>query len=179
MNQESKGKIKEGNKEEKEAKGAWSSLDFSRGLFSPTSHLIRKLQPKFQEIWGIFGDFGNFCVKNRLFLYMHCAPCAALRIGSSKLQMACSLDLSWEIMNFGSWKRNLGELWVPKRSKNMQKMTSLPLFWHTGSSFGRIHFWRGKWTPIWKIPLGLDSRQVGLSNKPTWAQFGWREVPQR
>ena len=118
-------------------------------------------------------------------LYVHrafslCAAHLVRRIGlrGPNDKWLAVLDLSWEIMNFGAWTRNLGKVWVPKRSKNMQNMTSLPLFWHTGSSLGRMHFWRGKWTPNWKIPLALEIRQERLSNKTTWAQFGLRQVPQ-
>ena len=51
-------------------------------------------------------------------------------------------------------------------------MPSLPLFEPTGRSVGRTDFWRGKWTPNSKIPLVLESRQIGLSIKPTWSKFG-------
>lgn len=67
MDKKSKGKFEEGSQETKEAKGARSSSDFGRGLFSSSSHLTRKLQPKFQEIWGIFCHFGIFLLKNRFF----------------------------------------------------------------------------------------------------------------
>lgn len=62
--------------------------------------------------------------------------------------------------------------WASKRVKNTSKMLTLPLFGHTGSSFGRTDFWRGKWTPNSKIPLVLEIRQIDISNKPTWRKFG-------
>lgn len=62
--------------------------------------------------------------------------------------------------------------------KNTQKMTSLPLFWHTGSSLGRMKIWRGKWAPNSEIPVGLEIRQDRISNKHTWAHFGLLQVPQ-
>ena len=62
--------------------------------------------------------------------------------------------------------------------KNTQKRTSLPLFWHTGSSLGRMKIWRGKWAPNSKIPVGLESRQDRFSKNPTWAHFGHSQVSQ-
>ena len=76
------------------------------------------------------------------------------------------------------WPRNLGRFWALKEVKNTQKMTSLPIFWHTGSSIGRMNIWTGKWAPNSKIPLGLESRQDRFSRKHTWAHFGLLQVPQ-
>ena len=53
---------------------------------------------------------------------------------------------------------------LPKGSKT-QKMTFLPPFAPTGSSVGRLDFGRGKWMPNPEIPLGLESRQAGISNE--------------
>jgi len=36
----------------------------------------------------------------------------------------------------------------------------------------------GKIHPNLEIPLGLETKKVGLSNKLSWAQFGILEVPQ-
>jgi len=47
---------------------------------------MKKLQPKFQEIWGIFGILTNFGTKNRFFLLMRRATWHAIFLGSSKLQ---------------------------------------------------------------------------------------------
>ena len=57
-------------------------------------------------------------------------------------------------------------------------MTFLPLFGHTGSSVGKNHFWRRTWKQNSKIQLGLESRQVELSNELSYAQFGLREGTQ-
>jgi len=40
-----------------------------------------------------------------------------------------------------------GQVLGLQRAKNTQKVPSLPLFCHIGSSLGKINFWRGKWTP--------------------------------
>ena len=52
------------------------------------------------------------------------------------------------------WPRNFDRFWALKKVNNTQRMTLLPLFWHTASSVGRTQFWRGKWRPNSKIPLG-------------------------
>ena len=57
-------------------------------------------------------------------------------------------------------------------------MTSLPPFAPIGSSLGRVKFWRGKLHRNPEIQLGLETRQEGISNKLSWAQFGFQEVPQ-
>ena len=75
-------------------------------------------------------------------------------------------------------KKKFGHDLSLEEVKNTQKMTSLPLFWHTGSSLGRMKIWRGKWAPNSEIPLGLEIRQAKISNKHTWAQFGFLQVPQ-
>ena len=69
--------------------------------------------------------------------------------------------------------QDLGLLKVKKHPK----MASLPHFWHTQSSLGRMKIWRGKWAPNWEIPVGLESRQDKLSNKPIWAHFGHLQCP--
>jgi len=45
---------------------------------------------------------------------------------------------------------------------------SAPNFAHKKQSW-EIEVLDGKWAPNSEIPLGLESRQVGLSNKHTWA----------
>ena len=65
-----------------------------------------------------------------------------------------------------------------QKVKKHPKMASLPLFWHRGSSLGRIKIWRGKWAPNSKIPVEIESRQDTLSNKSTWAHFWHLKVPQ-
>jgi len=67
MNKESKGKIEEGNKEEKDAKGELSPSDIGQSHFSPEWKFMEKLQTKFQEIWGIFGILTNFGSKKQSF----------------------------------------------------------------------------------------------------------------
>ena len=68
--------------------------------------------------------------------------------------------------------RNGWEFWTsfrsPKGKKNTQKVPSMPLFCHTGSSLGRFHFWRRKWTPNPKFKLfqKLDSPRF-LTSYPT------------
>ena len=48
-----------------------------------------------------------------------------------------------------------------------------------GSSVGRFDFLQGKWAPNWEMPLGLDSRHPGISNKISWAWFSLHEVLQK
>jgi len=45
---------------------------------------MKKLQPKFQEIWGSFGIFGNFCAKDKVFFPVRRATWHMLMLGSSK-----------------------------------------------------------------------------------------------
>ena len=71
--------------------------------------------------------------------------------------------------------RYFDKFWVARKVKNTLKMTFLPLFGHTGSSVGKTHFWRGKWKPNSELPLGLEIRQVDISNELSCAQFGHRE----
>ena len=139
---------------------------------------MKKLQPKFQEIWGIFGILANFCTKNRVFLSLRRATWRALMIGSSKWKKVYIFGFFKKNHDFWCMAKKFGQVLSPQEVKNTQKMTSLPLFCHTGSNPGRLKFWRGKWHPNLEITLGLESRQAGLSNKHTWAQFGLQEVPQ-
>ena len=62
--------------------------------------------------------------------------------------------------------------------KKHPKMASLSLFGHTESSLGRMKFWRGNWASNSEILVGLESRQVKIYNKPTWAHFWHMQVPQ-
>lgn len=85
------------------------------------------------------------------------------------------MDSSCKIMNTQKWLESFVKFWAFKRVKTMSKMPSLPLFVHKGSSVGRTHFSRGKWTPNLEIPLVPESRQTGLSNKPNWRNFfAWK-----
>ena len=61
--------------------------------------------------------------------------------------------------------------WASRRVKNTLKMTFLPLFGHTGSSVGKNHFWWVKWKPNLDITLGLERRQVDISNELSCTQF--------
>ena len=139
---------------------------------------MKKLQPKFQEIWGIFGIWENFCAKDMLFLPVRHTTWRALFIGSSKWKKVYIFVFFIKIHDCWCMTKKFGQVLCPQEVKNTQKMTSLPLFWHTESSLGRLKFWRGKWHPNLKIILGLESIQAYLSKKHTWAQFGLREVPQ-
>ena len=139
---------------------------------------MKKLQPKFQEIWGIFGILTNFGTKNRVFLPVRRATLYALLIGNSKSQKVYIFGFFMKTHDCWCMAKTFGQVLSPQEVKNTQKMTSLPLFWHTGRSLERMKIWRGKWAPNLEIPLGLESRQARLSNKHTWSQFGLRKVPQ-
>ena len=127
-NQEFEGEIEEGNQEAKEAKGAQSTSDIGRSLIGLAYHFIRKLQPKFQEIWGNFGHMENFGSQHGFFLHVRYATGATLRIGSSKSQMAYILGFSMK--NHACWcmEKKFGQVLSPHEVKNTKKMTSLPLF---------------------------------------------------
>ena len=71
--------------------------------------------------------------------------------------------------------KKFGQALSPQEVKNTQKMTSLPLFWHTGSSLGRLQFWRGKWHPNWKFSLGLESRQAGFPTSTLGLNLDFRK----
>jgi len=92
--------------------------------------------------------------------------------------MVCIFGFIMENHDYWYLDKKFGHVLSPYEVKNTLKMTSLPLISHTESSLGRLKFWRGKWEPNSEIPLGLESRQVGISNKHTWAQFGLYRVPQ-
>ena len=177
-NKEFEGKPKEGIKKEKEEKRAWSTSDIGLSLFGPVWHLIEKPQLKFQEVWIIFGILANFCAKNRVFLPVRRATSTALRIASSKSQMVCIFGFNMKNHNHWCLDKEFGHDLSLQEVKNTEKMTSLPLFWHTGSSLRRMKIWRGKWAPNSEIPLGLASRQARLSKKHTWSHFGLLQVPQ-
>ena len=139
---------------------------------------MKKLQPKFQEIWGIFGIFAKFCTKNRGFLSVRRTTWRALMIGGSKCKKLYIFGFFMKNHDFWCMAKKFGQVLSPQEVKKTQKMTSLPLISHTGSSLKRLKFWMGEREPDLEIPLGLESRQAGLSKKHTWAQFGLREVPQ-
>jgi len=73
------------------------------------------------------------------------------------------------------------EVWASFESSGGQKHPksdlSAPILTHRKQSW-EIAVWRGKWAPNLEISLRLESRQVGISNKHTWAQFGFQKVPQ-
>ncbi len=119
-----------------------------------------------------------FWSKHRIFLPVRRATGTALRIGSSKLEMACIFGFSMQNHDYWCLENKFGHDLSLQEAKNTQKMASLPLFWHTGRSLGRMKIWRGKWAPNTKIPLGLEIRQARPSNKHTWGHFGLRKVPQ-
>ena len=87
------------------------------------------------------------------------------------------LDFSSKFMHAYPLPKDFDKFLVSLRVKNTLKMAFLPLFGHTGSSVGRFDFWRGTWKPNSEIPLGLESRQVYISNELSCTQFGLREGP--
>ena len=46
---------------------------------------------------------------------------------------------------------------------------------HILTSLGRFDFWQGKWTPNWKIPVGLESIVNNISNVLSCTQFWHRK----
>jgi len=70
--------------------------------------LIRKLQPKFQEIWGIFGIFGNFCAKKGIFSLCAAPRGARLQWEAPNAKKFIVLDFPWKITTVGAWPRILG-----------------------------------------------------------------------
>ena len=120
----------------------------------------------------------NFWSQHRFFLPMHRTTGVALRIGSYEWKMACIFGFNMQNHDYWCLDKKFGHDLCLQEVKNTQKMTSLPLFWHTESSLGRMNIWRAKWAPNSEIPLGLESRQDRLSNKHTWAYFGLLQVPQ-
>jgi len=79
-------------------------------------------------------------------------------------------------MHAQKWLRNFDKFWTSKRAKNTQKVSSLPLFFHIGSHFGRFHFWRGKWTPNQKIQVVPEIRLTKISNELFCTYFGLWEA---
>ena len=134
---------------------------------------------KFRKFGAILVNFEFFFAKNRFLPSTCSAPRTTLNMGRS---------ISQKIYIFGFFMTNYtcsataktfhGDL-SPQKVKKQEKNDLFPLFGHTGSSLGRLHFWRGKWPPNWEIPLGLESRHPDLSNKPTCASFECHEVPQK
>jgi len=76
----------------------------------------------------------------------------------------------------------MSSIWGWGRHSKVDCNNTLPwgsLIWHILTSLGRFDFWQGKWTPNWKIPVGLESRLKELSNKPTISSFWHLKVPQK
>lgn len=77
----------------------------------------------------------------------------------------------------------LGEAWFwdlsLQKLKIHQKNDFLPTFWVAESDLGRIDFWGVKSTPNPDIPLGMESRQIKLSNEPSCTWFGPVEPTQK
>ena len=92
--------------------------------------------------------------------------------------MSCIFGFSMENHNYWCSAKKFWQGMSLQKVKKHPKMASLPLFWHTESSLGRMKIWRGKWAPNSKIPVGLESIQDRLSKKPTWAHFGHLKVTQ-
>lgn len=136
-------------------------------------------QLKIQKIWRSFGQFWNFCIKNRFFPSTRSAPRATLKMGRSISQKVSIFGFFMMKNTYSATTKTFHQFFGPQKVKRHAKHDLLPLFGHTWSSLGRMHLWRGKWAPNFEIPLGLEIRHPDLSNKPTWAQFGCREVPQK
>ena len=92
--------------------------------------------------------------------------------------MACIFGFSLENYDYGFLGKRFGQTLGLLKVKKHPKVASLPLFWHTERSLGRMKIWKGKWAPSLEILVGLESRQDMISNKPTWAHFGHMQVPQ-
>jgi len=126
-----------GKERYKEEKSGWRTLDIGWGILGSSLPLMKNLQSKFQEIWG------KFCQKTGFWPQRVACRTLPWRSGGRNHESFAFLGLSWWNTPAQKLPRHFIKVWVPKRSKNMQKMTSLPLFGHTGSSLGRMHFWRG------------------------------------
>ena len=63
-----KAKLRKATRRGKEAKEQDRLRIFAKGFLGSVWHRIENLQPKFQEIWGIFGHFTKFWAKDRVFL---------------------------------------------------------------------------------------------------------------
>ena len=130
---------------------------------------MRNTQPKFQEIWETFCNFGIFGLKNRFSCLMRRATWRALLLETSfggKLRIFGFLRKKYECPQMA---RKFCQVLSFQKGQNTSKTPFLPLFGHTGSNVGRTHFWRGKWTPNLEIPPFLESRQIYLSSKPAWS----------
>ena len=158
---------------------ARSTPNFGQSLFEWAWYLIGVSQPKFQEIWRKFCHLWIFYAKHRFSPLTGLTPRATLHHGNSiwqKLSISRffmqSYTCSWMDLRFG-------EVLGLQKVKKLAKNDFLPLFWIAKSSLGRFEFWQRKWTPNSKIPVGLESRLTEISNKPTLAQFGHLQVPQK
>ena len=129
-----------------------------------------------EQFWSILNFF---FVKNRFLPSTRSAPRGTLKMGRSISQKVCIFGFVMMKYTCLATAKTFHQVLGPQKVKKHAKSDLLPLFGHTGSSLGRMHFWRGKWAPNWEIPLGLESRHLDLSNKPTWASFGSLEVPQK
>ena len=163
----------------KTSKKGGQTPDFGKSLFDWEWHSMIHPQLKIQRIWSNFGQFWIFFVKNRFLPSTRSAPPATLKMGKSISQKLRIFGFFMTKYTCLATAKTFHQVLSPQKVKKHAKNDLLPLFGHTGSSLGRLHFWRGKWAPNWEIPLGLESRHPALSNKPTLASFGCREVPQK
>ena len=154
-NQEFESKVEESIKE---AKRGWRTSDIGWGFLGPTSCLIEKAQPKFKEIWDNFCRIWIFGAKHRFFYLVHRATWCALLLGTSFGGKPSIFGFLRKKYEFPHMEKTFVKFWASKRVKNTSKMPFLPLFGDIGSSVGRTHFWRGKWTPNSEIQPVLESR---------------------
>ena len=76
----------------------------------------------------------------------------------------------------------MSSIWSWGRPSKVDCNSTLPLgslILHILTSLGRFDFWQGKWTPNWKIPVGLESRLKDLSNELSCTWFRHREGLQK
>ena len=114
-----------------------------------------------QENWmHLWSDLGKIKLSPSMVGQMTCMMSQMIT-----RQKDLSNELSWAIWSWGRPSKVDCNSTLPWGSLILLILTSV----------GRFGFWQGKWTPNWKIPLGLEIRLKYISNTLSHAEFGHQE----